>query len=61
MTMPFGPYNGRLIAELPDSYLFELIERQCRSIKPLRLWSELAEEVDAEYSRRCVARNRRAA
>lgn len=52
MSMPFGPHSGTPVSELPDSYLYQLIEAQCRVVKPLRLWSELAVAVDEEAEKR---------
>ena len=52
MTMPFGPHNGTLVSELPDEYLYQLIEAQCRVVRPLRLWAELAAAVDEEAEKR---------
>ena len=52
MTMPFGPYSGALVSELSDEYLYQLIEAQCRVVRPLRLWAELAAAVDEEAEKR---------
>lgn len=46
--MPFGPFSGRPVRELPDAYLYQLVER--------RLWPDLAAAVDAELERRAVER-----
>lgn len=44
IPMPFGPFAGRPVEELPDYYLYQLIER--------RLWPDLAAAVEAELERR---------
>lgn len=48
MQMPFGPFAGRPVEELPDYYIYALIER--------RLWPDLAAAVDAELERRAILR-----
>jgi len=50
MLMPFGPFNGRPVEDLPDYYLFILIER--------RLWPDLAAAVNLELERRSAERRR---
>lgn len=55
MRMPFGPHRDELVADLSDTYLYQLIER--------RLWPDLAAAVDQELERRSKLRRalRRAA
>jgi uncharacterized protein (DUF3820 family) len=49
LTMiPFGPFNGRAVAELPDWYLYQLADRG--------LPARLAAAVEAELERRAALR-----
>jgi hypothetical protein len=51
-TMPFGPFFGRPVAELPDCYLYQLVER--------RLWVDLAAaDIDPALLDQRSAKNRR--
>jgi hypothetical protein len=53
ISMPFGPFAGRPVSELPDWYLYQLVSR--------RLWPDLSAAVDAEleiraWQRRAIRR-----
>jgi uncharacterized protein (DUF3820 family) len=49
LTMiPFGPFNGRPVVELPDWYLYQLADRG--------LPAHLAAAVEAELERRAALR-----
>lgn len=51
-VMPWGPFHGRPVCEVPDSYLYQLVER--------RLWPNIAEAVEAELEFRARERRRAA-
>lgn len=46
--MPFGPFNGRPVCELPCYYLYSLLNK--------RLWAGLQAAVDAELEYRAGVR-----